>query len=137
MGAFCFACNDINACQEAQRCLLLRRILNPVKQKKEEGTGVEIYNLLLSGHTLRLTFPDLLAARSFRNYIATVKSRQEKVDIASGLFLEEEVPLLSVDFEKIEPEVSAVFSFIGERRGKKVVYEILSFPPASSSSSSS
>lgn len=96
----------------------------------QEANGQEIYNLLLAGHRIQLPFPSLLEARAFRNYIATIKSRQDKIAIGCGLYTEEEAgsllsSLLTGDSEEVK-EVKLVLAISTEKRQKLFTYEILS-----------
>ena len=130
---FCTHCQDQYACEQASRCQL-ETASPPITEKKTpsrkgEATGVELYELLLAGNSLRLSFPSLLEARAFRNYVATMKTRQDKLYIASGLLTEEEVAILSMEFEGTEEvEVHVVISFRSEKKRKKISYEIISGP---------
>lgn len=104
------------------------------KKKRGKATGLQIYNLLSGGEVLRLSFPTLLEANRFRGHIATIKSRQDNIAIAVGLFTEEEKQVFTTTFEsKEEPQVIVVFEFVGDKKKKTFSFEIVDRSPSSSS----
>lgn len=65
------------------------------EKEKEEATTLELYNLLLAGKKLRLSFPSLPLAEKCRGAIAVLKHRQEKELRKLGLMSDEEVAIFS------------------------------------------
>lgn len=94
---------------------------------REEGSGLEIYNLLMAGQTVKLTFSSMEEMKKMRNNIAAVKKRQDRVGVDIGLFNEEEISVFSCVITcKEPPNITAVLSFLEEdRRKRKYTYEIV------------
>lgn len=97
----------------------------------EKGTPLQIYNMLLAGEKLQLSFPTMADARYLRSRISVIKLRQERL-LASiggeyGGLSEDEIDVFSCSFTKRdEPDVVVVMHFERkERVGKQYLYTIL------------
>lgn len=77
------------------------------EKEKEEATTLELYNLLLAGKKLRLSFPSLPLAEKCRGAIAVLKHRQEKELRKLGLMSEEEVAIFSCTVSSHSPTISS------------------------------
>ncbi len=92
-------------------------------QSKEEGTGIDIYNVLMTGQKVKMSFTSLDEARSFRNTLASIKHRQDKTALDVGLLTEEEIATFSTLIEQDEDnKYNVTFSFNPEDKRKKKRY---------------
>ena len=65
-----------------------------------EATGIEIYNILMAGKKVKLTFPTVYEANKLRNNISTIKYRQDKLAVKLGLFEESDITAFTAVFTK-------------------------------------
>lgn len=102
------------------------------------GSAADIYQQLVDGATIQLTFPTLPEAVRLRNSVATIKYRQDKIALEVGLCEKGDLPSLHCTYVSKEPPfpTTITLSLSTDSRKKNLyTYTILASPTADSNSS--